>query len=92
MAITKSKTYKGINIPEAYYKITSLTIIEDWTDEAWKLYKATANINSYTNNTKEYDIDQKTYVIKGLKENELTYKKIYSEVMKEEDFMWWVEV
>ena len=68
--------YKGLPIT-AYYKVTEVKINECWSDEVWKLYTAKVLVNSYTSETKEYDIEQKEYEFKNLRENQFTLTACY---------------
>lgn len=88
MAIKKAKTFKGIELNNAYHKITSTSFTETWSDEKWKLYQGIVTVNSYTDETKDYDLEQKSYIFKELRETENTLERMYILLSKEEDFNW----
>jgi len=61
MALLMNTAYKGFDL-NAYYKITWVSFNEKWKDELGnKIYNMTLLVNSFTDDTKEYDICQKDY-------------------------------
>lgn len=86
MALFINSITKTIEIPSAYYKITNLSFLEDWSDENWKFYTAFVTVSSYTDETKEFYIEQNIYEIKWLTESWLTLSNLYDELKKLEQF------
>jgi len=68
MALIMSTVYKGITLPDAYYKITGIDYNDSWTrNEEWvKLYNVVYTVNSYTTPSKEYDMDQVVYTCQAI--------------------------
>ena len=61
MAINLPTNYKGFNL-NAYYKITWVSFSEKWKDEQGnKTYNLKLLVNSFTDESKEFDICQKDY-------------------------------
>lgn len=83
--LKKDITYKGLPIT-AFYKITSVNIVETWSDEQGKLYTAKVLVNSYTDNSKEFDIEQKDYEFKDIRENQFTLSDCYLWLKSLEEF------
>jgi len=89
MWLELKKTFKGINLPSAYAKVNHVSIVpstpaEDWT----KLYKVFLQVNTYTDNTCEYDIDQRTYELQWVKEDQFNLADCYVWLKLQEDFAW----
>jgi len=78
MALKIATTYKGINLPAAYCKVTHVALVESTPAEDWsKLYKAFLQVNTYTDSTCEFDIDQRTYELDWLTEEQFTLAWCY---------------
>ena len=93
MAFIKETTLKGILIPSAYYKITSTKTDEAWEDELGKIYTVTVFVNSYTNDTKEFDIEQRNYYLEWFREAELSLTNIYTRLISEiPEFEWVINI
>lgn len=89
MAFIKETTLKGIPIPNTYFKITSTNIDETGEDEKGKLYRVSVTVNSFTDETKKYDLKQHTYYLENFRENELSLPNIYTRLLAEtEEFNW----
>ena len=84
--LKKDIIYKGLNLTW-FYKITGVNIIETWKDVDWKLYSAICSINSYTSETKEFDLEQITIELKNLRETWLNFWNYYSEIKLTDDFL-----
>jgi hypothetical protein len=63
MALEMAIVYKGIPLPDAYYKITDVNYNDSGSrnEVGEKLYNVYYTVNSYTNPTKEYGMDQVVY-------------------------------
>ena len=79
MAILLETTVMGITIPDAYYKITEVKFSEsgEKTDAWEKIYNIQYIMNSYTNSTKEFDINQSVVSTTGT-EAEITIANGYN--------------
>ena len=71
---------------EIYMKITGIYITETWIDDIWKLYQVTADLNFYTNSTKEYSYKQNSYSFYDIRNNELTIQNVYIKLKTLEEF------
>ena len=88
--IKKDIVFKWLEI-EAYYKITSVLIIEDWADEEWKIYLVKLYINSYTTATKDWDLFQTEKELSWLRENELNITIYFNVLKQKEEFIWSID-
>lgn len=79
MSLQKEINYKGFTTP-ACYKITWISITEQEKIDWVKTYKALLLINSYTDLTKEYDIEQVNVPLTWLYEVELNLPTYYSKL------------
>lgn len=77
--------WKGIPL-DAYAWVTSFTSVpnEDTT------YQVSANVNKYTNETGEYDIEQTTEIFANVTEENLYADYLTSELPNRETFSGWV--
>jgi len=93
MSLQKNLTYKGINLPKAYAKVTHVSIVESTPAEDWsKLYKAFLQVNTYTDSTCEFDIEQRTYELDWLTEEQFTLAWCYEGLKVLPDFEWATDV
>lgn len=76
MSLTKPYDLKWIEI-NAYFKINSLFVTEQWKDEEWKLYNLKVEVISYTTPGKQYDIEWKTYDFSWVRESWLNIANAY---------------
>jgi len=92
MALKKTRIFKGIELRNAYHKITSVNVTETWEDETWKLYTTSVQVNSYTDETKEYDLEQRSYYFKKLREQDNVLSTLYWKLKLEKDFEWSIDL
>lgn len=85
MAIQKEMVHLGLTISEAYHKITEIrvdcTMLEDP-----KKYKVHMQLQSFTNDTKDYIFDSVTYSFLA-NEEEITLSKCYEYLKQQEVFL-----
>lgn len=75
--LKQATIYKGIPL-EAFYKVTWVSITEIWSDEVGKLYSAEVTVNSYTSETKEFDLNQVSYKFDNIREEQFTLPSCYA--------------
>jgi len=85
MAITKPTTLKGLEVPNAYHKITGVNIVS--TDVEW-IYNSWITVNSYTDETKEFEIKQYTYPFEWITEAQFTLSACYEGLKTLPEFEW----
>ena len=84
MAIQLPISYKWFDI-NSYNKITWISYYESGKDEEGKIYKMNVLVNSYTNEYKEYDIEQKNYSFE-CRYNELNIDSAYIKLKSLDEF------
>lgn len=65
MSLQLSTIYKGLSLENATYKIACLSYTEKEIIDWVKVYNLILQVNSYTDTTKQYDIEQKTYIFES---------------------------
>jgi len=92
MSLQIETTFKGLNIPAAYSKITTVIITEETNNSEIKTYKTDITVNTYTDNTKEFDIEQRTYSFEWITEEQFTLPASYEALKTLPDFEWAIDV
>ena len=92
MSLQIETTYKGIVIPKAVAKITHVSIIETSDTLEWKLYKCFVQVNTYTDSTKEFDINQHTYEFDKITEAQFTLTACYEWLKTLPEFLWALDI
>ena len=77
MALQKAVIYKGIDIPEAYYKITRV-MIEDKTTSGGKAWNVQLMVTPFTDATKSNALPERYHNIMISAEKDLNYPNYYS--------------
>jgi len=90
MALSKTINFKGFETP-AYAKISALQVISVDKGEGVKEYVAICQVDAFTNDTKEYDIDQVQYRIPDLEEKDTGLVALYGKIKELEEFEGWVD-
>ena len=77
MALQKAVIYKGIDIPEAYYKITRV-MIEDTVSDNKKVWQVQLMVTPFTDATKSNALPERYHNIMISAEKDLNYPNYYS--------------
>lgn len=77
---------------DLYVKIPWIEYIESWVDKDWKLYDCKFLIDIFTNETKQYKVEQKHWNVKNLRIEQCNLEYLYSELKKQEDFKTFLDV
>ncbi len=86
MALTKANfNLLGFNT-DVYVKIGGILMRETGSDEEGKLYSIEAQVDYFTNDTKQYQFKQETKSFTGLRLQELSLETAYSELANLEEF------
>lgn len=75
--LKQATIYKGIPL-EAFYKVSNVFITETWSDEVGKLYSAEVLVNSFTSETKEFDIEQRSFKFNNIREEQFSLTACYA--------------
>ena len=68
--ITKTTTYKGFSVPNAYYEIDSIYIrLMDELKDGKKQYDVNVNVKVYKDDTKKNELERETYMREGVSES-----------------------
>lgn len=85
MALQRTFTTLWMEITTAYSKIVEIFTSEEKTEAETKTYKIWVTVKTFTNDTKEYEVDNHTYYFEWLKETELNLPNLY-ELLKQEEW------
>ncbi len=88
--IKKNITYKWLDI-EAFYKITSYKVLEQWKDEIWKFYLSRISLTSYSDINKVNDLEQVSYDLIDLRVDQLTIETFYNILKTFPEFEWSID-
>lgn len=87
MALQKSITFRGLQVQNAYYKIVGFNVQEDGVDEnSAKTYRADVMVITFSDSSKEHDLEGKNHLIKGLSESGLSIASFYTALKALQDF------
>ena len=87
MALTKPTTFRGLSVPNGYYKIQEVKTQEATSDEQGnKIYSVSLMIGFYADETKENLLEQTEVKIQGFNEADLNYTNYYLKIKELEEF------
>ena len=90
MALTKTITWNGLQVDNAYARIQKKEV-RDYKEEDTKKYLVDVYIGVFTDDTKEYGLYGKAYKLEGFDNDTISHTEIYERLNKMEDFKDWTK-
>ena len=87
MALTKQTTFRGLPVPNGYYKIQEVHTFEQGTfEDGLKAYGANIILGLFSDETKKNLLEQTQIALKDFDEEGLNYTNYYFKLKELEEF------